>query len=69
MGGAGSGRTGPCERGRKAALGWRARPRAPEGHGAGGGGICGGQDANRYGGGGGCLLSEILLAHGGLEGW
>jgi hypothetical protein len=40
MAGAGSDRTGPCERERKAARGWWARPGAPEGHGAEGGGGC-----------------------------
>jgi hypothetical protein len=37
MAGAGSGRTGPCERGRKAARGWRAGPKARDCHGAEGG--------------------------------
>jgi len=41
MGGDGSRRTCPCERGRKDARGRRAGPRAPEGRGAEGGGIWG----------------------------
>ncbi len=62
--GAGSGRTGPCERERKAARGLKARPGARDCHGANGGGIGGGGDADRYGGGGRCLIFGILPGDG-----
>lgn len=60
MSGDGSSGTGTCERGRKAARVRRARPGAPEGRSADGGGICGRCDADRKGGGSGCELSGIL---------
>ena len=65
MAGAGSGRTGAGESRAESCTGPGVHGQERRNcHGPDGGGICGGRDADRQGGGGGCELSEVLPGDG-----